>query len=101
MHQQKGGTQSPPVSASQGDVVDEEGHILSSRPHSEERKCCSGHKATCTQGSVGLEAESRFVQTDPTEIWPPENRPVCLQDMSIAPQILQLETEPGRSHGSL
>ena len=99
-----GNTISSPVSASQGDVdvVHEEGHIPSSRPHSGERKHCSGHRVTSTQGSVGLEAESRFVQADPTEIWPSGNRPVCLQDINTAPQILQLETGPrSRSHRCL
>ena len=85
------------VSASQGDVgvLDEEGHIPSSRPHSGERKHCSRHRVTSTQGSVGLEAESRFVQADPTKIWTPENRLVCLWDINIAHQILRLETKPG------
>ena len=53
----KGNTISSPVSASQGDVdvVQQERHIPSGRPHPGGKKHCSKHRVTSTQESVGSE----------------------------------------------
>ena len=51
---------------------------------------------------MGLETEPGPIQSDPTDVWPPGDRPICIQNLQAASPILQLETRPRcRSHRCL